>query len=81
MERFVDYMIEEVYALKNIPAVVLVSEKTFGDVETQMIEREDFTFITNQVYEDIWEYVVIVKNRFCKLAFDHEKLKSIMSVD
>ena len=81
VERFVDYMIEEVYALKNIPAVVLVSEKTFGDVEAQMIEREDFTFITNQVYEDIWEYVVIVKNRFCKLAFDHEKLKSIMSVD
>ena len=78
VERFVDYMIEEVYALKNIPAVVLVSEKTFGDVEAQMIEREDFTFITNQVYEDIWEYVVIVKNRFCKLAFDHEKLKSIM---
>ena len=78
VERFVDYMIEDVYALKNIPAVVLVSEKTFGDVEAQMIEREDFTFITNQVYEDIWEHVVIVKNRFCKLAFDHEKLKSIM---
>ena len=81
VERFVDHMIEEVYALKNIPAVVLVSEKTFGDVDAKMIEREDFTFITNQVYEDIWEYVVIVKNRFCKLAFDHEKLKSLMLVE
>ena len=81
VERFVDHMIEEVYALENIPAVVLVSEKTFGDGEAKMIEREDFTFIVNQIYEYIWEYVVIVKNRFCKLAFDYEKLKSIMLVE
>ena len=81
VERFVDHMIEEVYALENIPAVVLVSEKTFGDGEVKMIEREDFTFIVNQIYEYIWEYVVIVKNRFCKLAFDYEKLKSIMRVE
>ena len=81
VERFVDHMIEEVYALENIPAVVLVSEKTFGDGETKMIEREDFTFIVNQIYDYIWEDVVIVKNRFCKLAFDYEKLKSIMLVE
>ena len=81
VEKFVDHMIEEVYALKNIPAVVLVSEKTFGDGEAKMIERKDFIFIINQIYEYIWEYVVIVKNRFCKLAFDYEKLKSLMLVE
>ena len=81
VERFVDHMIEEVYVLENISAVVLVSEKTFGEGEAKMIEREDFTFIVNQIYDYIWEDVVIVKNRFCKLAFDYEKLKSIMSAE
>ena len=47
IERFVDSIIEEVYELKNIPAVVLISSKTFGDVDAWVVEREGFISIRN----------------------------------
>ena len=81
VERFVDSIIEAVYELKNIPAVVLVSAKTFGDTDAWTVEREDFISIRNRLYEGIWEDVVIVKNRFFEPEFDYENLKSLLRVN
>ena len=81
VEGFVDSIIEAVYELKNIPAVVLVSAKTFGDADAWTVEREDFIYIRNRLYEGIWEDVVIVKNRFFEPEFDYENLKSLLRVN
>ena len=81
IERFVDSIIEEVYELKNIPAVVLISSKTFGDAGAWVVEREGFISIRNHLYEGIWEDVVIVKNRFFEPEFDYENLKSLLRVN
>ena len=81
IEVFVDYIIEEVYELKNIPAVVLVSGKVFGDADAWIVEREDFIAIRNQLYEGMREDVVIVKNRFFEPGFDYENLKSLLRVN
>ena len=80
VERFVDCMIEEVYKMGNIPAVVLVSSKILGgDEESTITETQDFTLIRNQVYDMIHEDIVIVKNRFCESRFDHENLKHLLA--
>ena len=81
IEGFVDSIIEEVYELKNIPAVVLVSNKIFGDADAWTAERDDFIAIRDQLYEGIWEDVVIVKNRFFEPEFDYENLKSLLRVN
>ena len=81
VEGFVDSIIEAVYELKNIPAVVLVSAKTFGDADAWTVEREDFIYIRNRLYEGIREDVVIVKNRFFEPEFDYENLKSLLRVN
>ena len=81
IEGFVDSIIEEVYELKNIPAVVLISDKMFGDADACIVEREDFIYIRNQLYEGMWEDVVIVKNRFFEPEFDYESLKSLLRVN
>ena len=79
-ERFVDCIIEEIYQIRNVPAVVLVSGKTLGGhEETAITETQDFTFIRNKVYDMIHEDVVIVKNRFCESRFDHENLKHMLA--
>ena len=80
VEGFVDYIIEQVYELKNIPAVVLVSGKTFGDAEIKTVEKDDFIFIRNRLWEGIVEDIVIVKNRFCELEFDYKNLESLLCV-
>ena len=78
IEEFVDYIAEEVYELNNIPAVVLVTRRMFVGVEAKIAEKDDFVLIRNQPYKNIEEYIVIVKNRFCKKAFDYENLESIL---
>ncbi|MCH8914420.1 MAG: hypothetical protein IIA82_00990 [Thaumarchaeota archaeon] len=78
VEKFVDMIIEAVYELSNIPAVVLFSTKVFADGEPSIVEKEDFIFIRNYLYGDIKEDIVIVKNRFCKLSFDYENLKKLL---
>ena len=78
IEKFVDYITEEVYELKNIPAVVLVTRKMFVGVETKIAEKDDFVLIRNQPHKGIEEYIVIVKNRFCNKAFDYKNLESIL---
>ena len=39
IERFVDYIAEEVYELENIPVVVLVTRKMFVGVDTKIAKR------------------------------------------
>ena len=81
VEKFVDSIIEDVYEQDNIAAVVLVSSKIFGEVDIQTVERRDFVFIRNQLYEWVGEDTVIVKNRFFKSEFDYENLKSLLLVN
>lgn len=79
---FVDYIIEEVYDMENIPAVVLISDKIFGDPEIEDLEeiaRQHFIFIRNQISKGMGEDIVIVKNRFCKFKFDYENLELLFT--
>ena len=78
IERFVDYIAEEVYELKNIPAVVLVTRRMFVGVDTKIAEKDNFVLIRNLPYKNIEEYIVIVKNRFCKKEFDYKNLESML---
>ena len=77
VESFVDVIIEEVYELRNIPAVVLISTKIFSDRKPNVVEKENFIYIDSYRYGDIKEEVVIVKNRFCKFKFDYDVLKNL----
>ena len=78
VERFVDFVIEDVYDLGNISAGVLVSGKAFGDTKVEIIDRHDFIFIRNHLYVGIQEDIVIIKNQFYKPKFDYENLKSLL---
>ena len=55
--------------------MVLISSKIFGESEIQVVEKDDFIFIRNRLYEYIEENTIIVKNRFFKPEFDYENLK------
>ena len=81
VERFVDYIIEEIYETSNLYAVVLISRKMFGDAENEDVEKPDFIFIRNQICEGIGEDIVIVKNRFCASKFDYENLRALLYVN
>ena len=68
--------------MENIPAVVLISGKMFGDPEIEdpeEIARQHFIFIRNQISKGMGEDIVIVKNRFCKFKFDYENLKLLFT--
>jgi len=80
VEKFVDVIIESVYELTNIPAIILWSKKVFADGKTNVTEKGDFIFIENYLYEEIKEDIVIVKNRFCKFKFDYDNLKELLTV-
>lgn len=77
VESFVDVIIEAVYELSNVPAVVLLSTKVFADGKPNIMEKDNFIFIENYLYGDIKEDIVIVKNRFCKFKFDYNILKNL----
>ena len=78
--RFVDRVIEKVYELRNILAVVLVTGNIIGDKEeTTITDRRDFVFVRNKIYDYIQEEVVIVKNRFCGFKQDYGHLASLLA--
>lgn len=80
-ECFVDHIIEEVYEIRNIQAVVLVSHKALGDTrETKIVDRKDFVYIRNRVYDYGSENIVIVKNRFCESGLDYGHLASLLAI-
>ena len=81
VEKFIDYIIEEIYETSNLHAVVLISRKMFGDAENEDVEKPDFIFIRNQICEGIGEDIVIVKNRFCASKFDYENLRTLLYVN
>ena len=79
-ERFVDQIIENVYEMGNIPAVVLVTDKIVGDdEETTITDRRDFIFIRNKIYDGIHEEVILIKNRFCRFRLDYGRLASLLA--
>ena len=81
VERFVDYIIEDVYETGNLHAVVLISRKMFGGGGNENVERQDFIFARNQICEGIGEDMVIVKNRFCASGLNYWNLKELLRVD
>lgn len=78
--EFVDAILESVYELTNIPAVILWSRKVIVDGKSHVTERDDFIFIENYLFGEIKEDIIIVKNRFCKTKFDYETLKELLVV-
>ena len=79
-ERFVGHIIEKVYELENIQAVVLVSGNIVGDnEETTITDRQDFVFVRNNIYDYTLEEVVIIKNRFCRFKLDYGHLASLLA--
>lgn len=78
--RFVDQIIESVYEMRNILAVVLVAGNIDGDdEETTITDRRDFVFIRNKIYDGIHEDVVLIKNRFCGFRLDYGRLASLLA--
>ena len=81
-ERPVGYIAEALRRTRNLPAVVLVSDKIFGGREESTItDRRGFTFIRNRLHEMICEDVVIIKNPFCEYEFDYQNLKLLLAAD
>ena len=78
-EEIVDVVTEQVNKLENILAVVLISPKLFGEVETGVTEKSNFIMIKNHLYNEIQENIVIVKNESFKPKFDYRILKSLLS--
>ena len=78
--RFVDQIIEGVYEMGNIPAVVLVAGDIIGDdEEITVTDRQDFVFIRNKIYDSLQEEVVLIKNRFCGFRLDYGRLASLLA--
>lgn len=77
---FVDQIIESIYEMGNIPAVVLVACNIVGDdEETTITDRRDFVFIRNNIYDGIQENIVLIKNRFCRFRLDYGRLASLLA--
>ena len=79
VERFVDGIIEEVYELNNIPAVVLIGAKitTLSQDTPRMVEKEDYIDIDCYLAPHLKEKVLIIKNRFCRFPFDYDILTNM----
>lgn len=79
-KRPVGYIAEALRRTRNVPAVVLVSDKMFGGSEESTItDRRGFTFIRNRLHEMICEDVVIIKNPFFESEFDYQGLKRLLA--
>ena len=81
-KRPVGYIAEALRRTRNVPAVVLVSDKIFGGgggEESTITDRRGFTFIRNRLHEMICEDVVIIKNPFFESEFDYQGLKRLLA--
>ena len=83
VERFVDGIIEEVYELNNIPAVVLIGAKitTLSQDTPRVVEKEDYIDIDCYLAPHLKEKVLIVKNRFCRFPFDYDILTNMYTAE
>lgn len=82
VSSFVNTVIESVYELSNIVAVVLYNNSLlFGDLTTKVTRNEDYIFMQNALSDSHEEYIVIVKNRFSKFDFDYQELVRLLSGD
>ncbi len=78
--RIVNSIIESVYDLRTIPAVVLYENGIlFGDLEKKTRHFEDFIYVQNPSVTPLDEFIVIIKNRFCKVDFNYEILIQLFS--
>ena len=81
-KRPVAYITKALRRIRNVPAVVLVSNKILGGHEKPAItDRQGFAFIRNRLREMIYEDVVIIWNPYCEPRFDHELLKRLLATD
>ena len=83
VERFVDGIIEEVYELNNIPAVVLIGAKitALSQDTPRVVEKEDYIDIDCYLAPHLKEKVLIVKNRFCRFPFDYDILTNMYTAE
>lgn len=81
-KRPVAYIAKALCRIRNVPAVVLVSNKIFGGYEASAVtERQGFTFIRNRLHVIIHEEVIIIWNPHYESEFDHELLKRLLTTD
>ena len=79
VEKFVNGIIEEVYALRHVSAVVITTAKTMvltPDL-AEPVETEDYICIDHYPAKLVRETVLIIKNRFCRFPFDYNILMAM----
>ena len=76
---FVDRIIEAVYEIGHVPAVVIIDVKTqvLSPERSESVETENYVCIDHYPAPSIRERVLIIKNRFCRFPFDYGILKDM----
>ena len=79
VESFVDEIIEEVYELINIPAIVLTTARItiLSQEVTSISETENYININYCPASYAREQVLIIKNKFCRFSFDYRILVNL----
>lgn len=81
-KRPVAYITEALHRIRNVPAVVLVSDKILGGHgKSTVTDRHGFAFIHNRLHEMVYEDIVIIWNPYCEPGFDHDLLKRLLVID
>ena len=76
----VAYITKALPRIRNVPAVVLVSDKIVGGSGKPAItDRQGFAFIRNRLHEMVYEDVVIIWNPYCEPGLDHDLLKRLLA--
>ncbi|MDE1765079.1 MAG: hypothetical protein KGI27_02270 [Thaumarchaeota archaeon] len=77
----VDSIIESVYELRNIAAVVLYNNVVvLGETQPRKAENDDYIVLERTLSDSSQEYMVIIKNKYCKFDFDYDLLVRLLSV-
>lgn len=80
VSRFVDFVIESVYELRNIAAVVLYNNAVIvGETQPRKTENDDYIFLEKTLPDSSQEYMVIIKNKYCTFDFDYDILVRLLS--
>jgi len=78
---FINSVIESVYELENITAVIFYNNNvTIGnDTIPKKIENDEFIFLEKTLKDHSQEYIIIIKNKYCKFNFDYNILVKLLS--
>ena len=81
VSRLVDSIMESIYELRNIAAVVLYNNVVvLGEIQPRKAENDDYIFLEKTLPDSSQEYMVIIKNKYCKFDFDYQLLVRLLSV-